>query len=1215
MKNLKKVLALVLAFACAFTMFAGAAFTDEADIQAKDAVNMLTALGVIEGYEDGSFNPDGVVTRAEMAKMIFVVRNNTIDDSAYENNSSKMTDISTHWAKGYIKFCESQGIIAGYGDNTFRPDATVTGVEAAKMLLVLAGYDADKAGLTGTAWATNTLRYAGSAGILDDVNSGLEQGLPRQYAAQMIYNTLDTNRVKWSEDSKSFDDVLNGGIKETVGKAYMKLYSSVGTLISVDTDTLTLTGIDAAESDPISSSTNNGTVSYRYGEEFTKVGTDYSSLLGQKVKVMFKDGKTNSVMGVYTLSDNEVYTVVANGTEKDGDKVKFGGKSYSVELTNGGIKTYIDGALSDPTTLAQLDANALNPNMYTFVDADGNNKLDTLIVKTYNVAKVTYAASDKIIAGGKTYKFADENIDENIAKDDWVVITENLYNDNKDIVKADMATDKLSGLRDNNTNESIYFDGVKIQTGQSYDEYKIGDDWYKGGEDLVQGSLSENDLNSVKAGENVEYVAVNGVMFYVKKASGTGTGRVADVAMVLATDNTGVEDRAKIAFFDGTTDTVDVDTVYTDNNGTEGKLSDLQDGVVYEYSVSGGKYDFEPLKSGIQDEKYEEYYGDLTYRTESNGTALTTSDFGDGTLDNDDDLATFNGMKIDDDAQVLLYSSNDSKKITGKQFKAMSYSKVVTDSTPTVYAFSGDMNGLDRIGALAVEVDDFTGLVKTWSNYGYIVTKPTRIDSKTITYTVWTTNGNVEVQEEKSNINDRAKGTVIGFDTLNEKDGVNVIDDVEALGASTSNTSADDITFTAITDANSKTVQFAETPVGGSGTELDVAGTILYIDSNADNDLDIGVEDGEIKEAQKIDGDYLANALVIGNAGDIELLIVDQGEYLKNDVYKAVVETNSGKVIYGGDASAQSISDVTFADAAVGTAYDVQKTLTAKNIADNKSAYVEITAGDNLGLNVKVSDVDDEEITVTVSGTPTKTGTLKFKVSADDATSKVMQVEVKDAASNVFVATSYDTTGNATFGIPKTYTGTVGYRNALLLTPDVQVFDSKNENVTGDFTLSTSNLVMITDDAAATKTFTVATKADTKVGDYKIVVTLGDKTTEQVIKVVDAVIAAPTVSLTKIANGQNPTQAKATCSSTGVDDSNVVTEWYKAADTTGTKLGDAETVATGNTVSVKVILTAKDGYTFTGGTYNAVTLFGQTATATIGQDGTTLTLVVNNQTV
>ena len=221
-------------------MFAGAAFTDQADIKATDAVNMLSSLGVITGYTDGSYQPNKVVTRAEMAKMIFVVRNNKIDDSAYQSNYSKLTDISNHWAKGYIKFCESQGIIAGKGNNKFDPDSPVTGVEAAKMLLVVSGYDPDKAGLTGSAWRTNVLKYAGAAGILDDVNSALEQGLPRQYAAQMIYNTLDVNRVKWSEDSKSFDDILNGGVKETVGSAYMGLSYDYGTLTSIDKDSLTI---------------------------------------------------------------------------------------------------------------------------------------------------------------------------------------------------------------------------------------------------------------------------------------------------------------------------------------------------------------------------------------------------------------------------------------------------------------------------------------------------------------------------------------------------------------------------------------------------------------------------------------------------------------------------------------------------------------------------------------------------------------------------------------------------------------------------------------------------------------------------------------------------------------------------------------------------------------------------------------------------------------
>ena len=81
--HLKKILALVLAFACAFTMFAGAAFTDSADIKVDaEVVDTLVALGVVNGYDDGSFKPNGTVTRAEMAKMIYVLRTGNSDASA-----------------------------------------------------------------------------------------------------------------------------------------------------------------------------------------------------------------------------------------------------------------------------------------------------------------------------------------------------------------------------------------------------------------------------------------------------------------------------------------------------------------------------------------------------------------------------------------------------------------------------------------------------------------------------------------------------------------------------------------------------------------------------------------------------------------------------------------------------------------------------------------------------------------------------------------------------------------------------------------------------------------------------------------------------------------------------------------------------------------------------------------------------------------------------
>ena len=108
MKNLKKVLALVLAFACAFTMFAGAAFTDSADIKVDaEVVDTLVALGVVNGYDDGSFKPNGTVTRAEMAKMIYVLRTGKSDASAYNNDKTSFTDVNGHWAAGFIKYCQS----------------------------------------------------------------------------------------------------------------------------------------------------------------------------------------------------------------------------------------------------------------------------------------------------------------------------------------------------------------------------------------------------------------------------------------------------------------------------------------------------------------------------------------------------------------------------------------------------------------------------------------------------------------------------------------------------------------------------------------------------------------------------------------------------------------------------------------------------------------------------------------------------------------------------------------------------------------------------------------------------------------------------------------------------------------------------------------------------------------------------------------------------
>ena len=214
-------------------MFAGAAFTDQADIKVdSDVVDTLVSLGVVNGYDDGSFKPNGTVTRAEMAKMIYVLRTGNSDASAYNNDKTSFTDINGHWAAGYIKYCQSLGIIAGKSNTKFVPNEKVSAQEAAKMLLVTLGYDAQKAGLVGTSWAAKTNALADENGLLEDVNTSFTGPCPRQYAAQLIYNAIDTPTVVWRDDAYT-NVTLLGDDNKTIGEKFMNLKKTTAVLTKV----------------------------------------------------------------------------------------------------------------------------------------------------------------------------------------------------------------------------------------------------------------------------------------------------------------------------------------------------------------------------------------------------------------------------------------------------------------------------------------------------------------------------------------------------------------------------------------------------------------------------------------------------------------------------------------------------------------------------------------------------------------------------------------------------------------------------------------------------------------------------------------------------------------------------------------------------------------------------------------------------------------------
>lgn len=250
MRNLKRALSLALAAVMLIGMMVVGAsavsyndFTDRDEIVNKDAVSMLTTLGVIDGKTDGSYDPEGTVRRDEMAKMISVIMNQGVDNNElYSGVDSKLTDIGDNWAKGHINYCFTLGIIAGRGDGRFDPAANVTGAEAAKMLLVAAGYDPAIEGFVGTDWAINTNAKASSLGIFRNFNKNIMNPLSRDDAALLIYNALDVEMIQKYENGYAIGYTDH----RTILSAMYGVYKVEGVVVANEWAELDQTDSDAA---------------------------------------------------------------------------------------------------------------------------------------------------------------------------------------------------------------------------------------------------------------------------------------------------------------------------------------------------------------------------------------------------------------------------------------------------------------------------------------------------------------------------------------------------------------------------------------------------------------------------------------------------------------------------------------------------------------------------------------------------------------------------------------------------------------------------------------------------------------------------------------------------------------------------------------------------------------------------------------------------------
>ena len=194
---MKKLLAMVLALVMTLSLAVSAsAFKDDKDVSADyaEAVAVLNGMDVFKGYEDGSFKPQGNITRAEVATIIYRIYTGDVaksDKSGMYATYNKFSDMTgAGWAAGYIGYCANAELVKGYPDGTFKPSGKITGYEVLAMILRAVGYDKNGE-FSGADWALHVAQTAQQAHVLDNVK-GVDLNAPatRELVAELLFRAI-----------------------------------------------------------------------------------------------------------------------------------------------------------------------------------------------------------------------------------------------------------------------------------------------------------------------------------------------------------------------------------------------------------------------------------------------------------------------------------------------------------------------------------------------------------------------------------------------------------------------------------------------------------------------------------------------------------------------------------------------------------------------------------------------------------------------------------------------------------------------------------------------------------------------------------------------------------------------------------------------------------------------------------------------------------------
>ena len=585
---------------------AGAAFSDQSKIKNTEAVDACTALNIIGGYPDGSFKPEGNITRAEVTKMICVALNGGKNPAVSTNTTPTFSDVrgnaNAAWAEGYIESCAAQGIVSGVGGGKFAPNGNVTGVQLAKMLLVSLGYKSENEGFTGNAWATNVNMRAAQKGLYKGLETmDTAAAITRDNAAQMVWNALQAYEVEYkttlTTDSKgqltsqiTVQDKVVGATNDKITMLEDKYDVDKLEAVVVANEYGALEGNVLKEGKTQLKVTTVNDDDWKYDPD-NKNAVNYSGtydvttsldLLGKKVILFAKDKKT-VVGSLIASTDNAVATTTEEKTFKETYDL-----ADDADITIVPGTTKVSANYGNATTLASFNKNDdtndynLAGQALTIIDNDDDGNADYIIQVSYRLGEVTkYSTSGK---GSITVKTADGNKVYNdssdvvgfsdVAKDDYVIVTEiggKLY-----VNKAKTVTGKLTAYK---TNDSLTVDGTKYTVAgvlNGKDNATIDTDEFNAAGTYGTSSTLNKDATF--------YLDNNGYVVAVSSSTGTSD----DFAFVWGIErgNFNGDYSVKVTLSDGTTG----EYVLTDKDGSIGKTMVEDDSGNISYTSSTTQY-------------------------------------------------------------------------------------------------------------------------------------------------------------------------------------------------------------------------------------------------------------------------------------------------------------------------------------------------------------------------------------------------------------------------------------------------------------------------------------------------------------------------------------------------------------------------------------------------------------------------------------------------